>query len=157
MGSLPRTTKSSLSAGTPDSLSDNESATFRTPRKPSSYRSTLTPGGSRSNSRPASRTGSRPGSKPPSRHGSNLSLDSTGEYWFTMKIPFCYYYLFPWCRWWDSFEDSTKDADFESGTFGRIVVTKDAEWHRRIETKDAYRVGFACQSRRKVRNSFNSD
>jgi dystonin len=79
MGSLPRTTKSSLSAGTPDSLSDNESATFRTPRKPSSYRSTLTPGGSRSNSRPASRTGSRPGSKPPSRHGSNLSLDSTDD------------------------------------------------------------------------------
>ncbi|KAJ3648505.1 hypothetical protein Zmor_020303 [Zophobas morio] len=79
MGSLPRTSKSSLSAGTPDSLSDNESATFRTPRKPSSYRSTLTPGGSRSNSRPASRTGSRPGSKPPSRHGSNLSLDSTDD------------------------------------------------------------------------------
>ncbi|XP_044265473.1 dystonin isoform X23 [Tribolium madens] len=78
MGSLPRTSKSSLSAGTPDSLSDNESSTFRTPRKPS-YRSTMTPGGSRSNSRPASRTGSRPGSKPPSRHGSNLSLDSTDD------------------------------------------------------------------------------
>ncbi|XP_056639436.1 microtubule-actin cross-linking factor 1 isoform X38 [Diorhabda sublineata] len=78
MGSLPRTSKSSLSAGTPDSLSDNESSTFRTPRKPS-YRSTLTPGGSRSNSRPQSRTGSRPGSKPPSRHGSNLSLDSTDD------------------------------------------------------------------------------
>ncbi|XP_050294621.1 microtubule-actin cross-linking factor 1 isoform X22 [Anthonomus grandis grandis] len=77
MGSLPRTSKSSLSAGTPDSLSDNESG-FRTPRKPS-YRSNLTPGGSRSNSRPASRTGSRPGSKPPSRHGSNLSLDSTDD------------------------------------------------------------------------------
>lgn len=78
MGSLPRNSKSSLSAGTPDSLSDNESG-FRTPRKPS-YKSTLTPGGSRSNSRPASRTGSRPGSKPPSRHGSNLSLDSTGNH-----------------------------------------------------------------------------
>ncbi|XP_064211549.1 dystonin isoform X38 [Tribolium castaneum] len=78
MGSLPRTSKSSLSAGTPDSLSDNESSAFRTPRKPS-YRSTMTPGGSRSNSRPASRTGSRPGSKPPSRHGSNLSLDSTDD------------------------------------------------------------------------------
>ncbi|VEN53634.1 unnamed protein product [Callosobruchus maculatus] len=48
MGGLPRTSKSSLSAGTPDSLSDNESGggTFRTPRRPSSsYRSTLTPGG----------------------------------------------------------------------------------------------------------------
>ncbi|XP_060518136.1 microtubule-actin cross-linking factor 1 isoform X29 [Cylas formicarius] len=77
MGSLPRTSKSSLSAGTPDSLSDNEGG-FRTPRKPS-YRSALTPGGSRSNSRPTSRTGSRPGSKPPSRHGSNLSLDSTDD------------------------------------------------------------------------------
>ncbi|XP_066142731.1 microtubule-actin cross-linking factor 1 isoform X37 [Euwallacea fornicatus] len=77
MGSLPRNTKSSLSAGTPDSLSDNESG-FRTPRKPS-YRSNLTPGGSRSNSRPASRTGSRPGSKPPSRHGSNQSLDSMDD------------------------------------------------------------------------------
>lgn len=87
MGSLPRASKSSLSAGTPDSLSDNESATFRTPRKPS-YRSTLTPGGSRSNSRPASRAGSRPGSKPPSRHGSNLSLDSTGEFLrFKVAIP----------------------------------------------------------------------
>ncbi|KAG5872490.1 hypothetical protein JTB14_037535 [Gonioctena quinquepunctata] len=78
MGTHPRTSKSSLSVGTPDSLSDNESSTFRTPRKPS-YRSTLTPGGSRNNSRPASRTGSRPGSKPPSRHGSNLSLDSTDD------------------------------------------------------------------------------
>ncbi|XP_076267566.1 dystonin-like protein short stop isoform X46 [Rhynchophorus ferrugineus] len=77
MGSLPRNTKSSLSAGTPDSLSDNESG-FRTPKRPP-YRSALTPGGSRSNSRPASRTGSRPGSKPPSRHGSNLSLDSTDD------------------------------------------------------------------------------
>nr|CAH7732106.1 unnamed protein product [Callosobruchus chinensis] len=82
MGGLPRTSKSSLSAGTPDSLSDNESGggTFRTPRRPSSsYRSTLTPGGSRSNSRPQSRQGSRPGSKPVSRHGSNLSLDSTDD------------------------------------------------------------------------------
>ncbi|KAK9887502.1 hypothetical protein WA026_023054 [Henosepilachna vigintioctopunctata] len=78
MGSLPRTSKSSLSAGTPDSLSDNESSTFRTPRKPS-YRSNLTPGGSTCNSRPASRAGSRPGSKPPSRHGSNLSLNSTDD------------------------------------------------------------------------------
>uniref|UniRef100_A0AAR5PTP7 Microtubule-actin cross-linking factor 1 n=1 Tax=Dendroctonus ponderosae TaxID=77166 RepID=A0AAR5PTP7_DENPD len=77
MGSLPRHSKSTLSAGTPDSLSDNESG-FRTPRKPV-YRSTLTPGGSRNNSRPASRTGSRPGSKPPSRHGSNQSLDSTDD------------------------------------------------------------------------------
>ncbi|CAH1991991.1 unnamed protein product [Acanthoscelides obtectus] len=82
MGGLPRASKSSLSAGTPDSLSDNESGggTFRTPRRPSSsYRSTLTPGGSRSNSRPQSRQGSRPGSKPVSRHGSNLSLDSTDD------------------------------------------------------------------------------
>lgn len=85
MGSLPRTSKSSLSAGTPDSLSDTEGATFRTPRRPSNYRSTLTPGGSRNNSRPASRTGSRPGSKPPSRYGSNQSLDSTGR--FPLKIP----------------------------------------------------------------------
>ncbi|CAH0551958.1 unnamed protein product [Brassicogethes aeneus] len=77
MGSLPRTHKSSYSAGTPDSLSDNESS-FRTPRRPS-YRSGLTPGGSSNNSRPASRTGSRPGSKPPSRHGSNLSLDSADD------------------------------------------------------------------------------
>ncbi|XP_060526947.1 uncharacterized protein LOC132702378 [Cylas formicarius] len=74
LGSLPKT---SLSAGTPDSLTDNEGG-FRTPRKPS-YRSALTPGGSRRNSRPTSRTGSRPGSKPPSRHGSNLSLDSTND------------------------------------------------------------------------------
>lgn len=79
MGSLNRTHKSSLSAGTPDSLSDNESGAFRTPRRPSYNRSQLTPGGSKNNSRPASRTGSRPGSKPPSRHGSNLSLDSTGN------------------------------------------------------------------------------
>lgn len=35
-------------------------------------RSTVTPGGSR--------PGSRTGSKPASRHGSNLSLDSTGKY-----------------------------------------------------------------------------
>ncbi|XP_049817745.1 dystonin isoform X11 [Aethina tumida] len=79
MGSLNRTHKSSLSAGTPDSLSDNESGAFRTPRRPSYNRSQLTPGGSKNNSRPASRTGSRPGSKPPSRHGSNLSLDSTDD------------------------------------------------------------------------------
>lgn len=78
MGSLPRASKSSLSAGTPDSLSDTEGPSLRTPRK-SSYRSNLTPGGSTSNSRPTSRTGSHPGSKPPSRHGSNLSLDSTGK------------------------------------------------------------------------------
>ncbi|XP_017784132.1 PREDICTED: microtubule-actin cross-linking factor 1 isoform X5 [Nicrophorus vespilloides] len=77
-GSVPRTSKSSLSVGTPDSLSDTEGPSYRTPRK-SSYRTGLTPGGSRSNSRPASRAGSRPGSKPPSRHGSNLSLDSTAD------------------------------------------------------------------------------
>ncbi|XP_065166739.1 dystonin isoform X7 [Atheta coriaria] len=76
--SFPRSSKSNLSAGTPDSLSDTEGPSYRTPRK-SSYRSTLTPGDSRSNSRPTSRTGSRPGSKPPSRHGSNLSLDSTDD------------------------------------------------------------------------------
>ncbi|KAF5301224.1 hypothetical protein FQA39_LY10810 [Lamprigera yunnana] len=75
-GGATRTSKSSL--GTPESLSDTEGPSLRTPRKPS-YRSTLTPGGSRPSSRPASRTGSRPGSKPPSRHGSNLSLDSTDD------------------------------------------------------------------------------
>lgn len=62
---------------TPDSQSDTEGNVFKTPRK-TSYRSTLTPGGSRPSSQPTSRAGSRPGSKAPSRHGSNLSLDSTG-------------------------------------------------------------------------------
>ncbi|XP_031356417.1 dystonin isoform X4 [Photinus pyralis] len=75
-GGPTRASKSSL--GTPESLSDTEGPSLRTPRKPS-YRSTLTPGGSRPSSRPASRTGSRPSSKPPSRHGSNLSLDSTDD------------------------------------------------------------------------------
>lgn len=76
MGSQSRQSRTSLTASTPDSLSDNESGTIpRTIRKPS-YRSSLTPSGSKPNSRP----GSRAGSKPPSRHGSNLSLDSTGQY-----------------------------------------------------------------------------
>nr|XP_022909043.1 cadherin-related family member 5-like isoform X7 [Onthophagus taurus] len=70
--------RSSRTAGTPDSQSDTEGTGLKTPRK-MSYRSTLTPGGSRPSSQPASRTGSRPGSKPPSRHGSNLSLDSTDD------------------------------------------------------------------------------
>lgn len=71
-------------AGTPDSLSDNESSPYsRTPvRKastPTVRKSTAGLTGSLPASRPASRPQSRPGSKPPSRHGSNLSLDSTGK------------------------------------------------------------------------------
>lgn len=71
-------------AGTPDSLSDNESSPYsRTPvRKASTPTVRKSSGGltgSLPASRPTSRPQSRPGSKPPSRHGSNLSLDSTGE------------------------------------------------------------------------------
>ncbi|XP_050437249.1 dystonin isoform X15 [Adelges cooleyi] len=70
-------------AGTPDSLSDNESSPYsRTPARkgstPVTRKSSV--GGMTSSlpaSRPASRPQSRQGSKPPSRHGSNLSLDST--------------------------------------------------------------------------------
>ncbi|KPJ00726.1 hypothetical protein RR46_07565 [Papilio xuthus] len=84
-GATGRASRSSLSAGTPDSLSDNETAGGLTNRyrKPSVPRSTLTPGGSR----PGSRPGSRAGSKPPSRHGSNLSLDSTDEVLTPSRIP----------------------------------------------------------------------
>ncbi|XP_022123578.2 dystonin isoform X29 [Pieris rapae] len=80
-----RASRSSLSAGTPDSLSDNEAASGlgQRYRKPSVPRSTLTPGGSR----PGSRPGSRTGSKPPSRHGSNLSLDSTDDVTTPSRIP----------------------------------------------------------------------
>ncbi|XP_047520509.1 dystonin isoform X21 [Pieris napi] len=80
-----RASRSSLSAGTPDSLSDNEAASGlgQRYRKPSVPRSTLTPGGSR----PGSRPGSRTGSKPPSRHGSNLSLDSTDDVSTPSRIP----------------------------------------------------------------------
>ncbi|KAG6463443.1 hypothetical protein O3G_MSEX013878 [Manduca sexta] len=80
-----RASRSSLSAGTPDSLSDNEAASGLGTkyRKPSVARSTLTPGGSR----PGSRPGSRAGSKPPSRHGSNLSLDSTDDVTTPSRIP----------------------------------------------------------------------
>ncbi|XP_063629073.1 dystonin isoform X7 [Cydia splendana] len=80
-----RASRSSLSAGTPDSLSDNEAASGLGARyrKPSVPRSTLTPGGSR----PGSRPGSRTGSKPPSRHGSNLSLDSTDDVLTPSRIP----------------------------------------------------------------------
>ncbi|XP_052740602.1 dystonin isoform X27 [Bicyclus anynana] len=80
-----RASRSSLSAGTPDSLSDNEAASGlgQRYRKPSVPRSTLTPSGSR----PGSRPGSRTGSKPPSRHGSNLSLDSTDEVLTPSRIP----------------------------------------------------------------------
>nr|XP_049701448.1 dystonin isoform X44 [Helicoverpa armigera] len=80
-----RASRSSLSAGTPDSLSDNEAASGLGARyrKPSVPRSTLTPGGSR----PGSRPGSRAGSKPPSRHGSNLSLDSTDDVSTPSRIP----------------------------------------------------------------------
>lgn len=85
MGSTqaPRTSRSSLSAGTPDSLSDNESTTPGYAR-PTSRKGSIpirnTPASSRPNSRPNSRPASRAGSKPPSRHGSTLSLDSTGKY-----------------------------------------------------------------------------
>ncbi|XP_026497637.1 dystonin isoform X27 [Vanessa tameamea] len=84
-GAAGRASRSSLSAGTPDSLSDNEAASGlgQRYRKPSVPRSTLTPGGSR----PGSRPGSRAGSKPPSRHGSNLSLDSTDEVLTPSRIP----------------------------------------------------------------------
>ncbi|XP_026466835.1 microtubule-actin cross-linking factor 1-like [Ctenocephalides felis] len=87
---MGKTRKSSLSAGTPDSLSDNEgslsnSLSYGGSRShqdnnntTSGIRSTtLTPGGSRGGSKPNSRPVSRAGSKPPSRHGSDLSLDST--------------------------------------------------------------------------------
>ncbi|XP_049292085.1 dystonin isoform X21 [Anopheles funestus] len=85
--SMSRPSRSSLSASTPDSLSDNESGIgtpgrFQTPSRKSSVpvsRSQMTPGGSRANSRPSSRPASRAGSKPPSRHGSTLSLDSTDD------------------------------------------------------------------------------
>ncbi|CAB3229877.1 unnamed protein product [Arctia plantaginis] len=84
-GAAGRASRSSLSAGTPDSLSDNEAASGLGTRyrKPSAPRSTLTPGGSR----PGSRPGSRTGSKPPSRHGSNLSLDSTDDFSTPSRIP----------------------------------------------------------------------
>ncbi|XP_026728109.1 dystonin isoform X27 [Trichoplusia ni] len=84
-GVAGRASRSSLSAGTPDSLSDNEAASGLGARyrKPSVPRSTLTPGGSR----PGSRPGSRAGSKPPSRHGSNLSLDSTDDVSTPSRIP----------------------------------------------------------------------
>ncbi|XP_072947987.1 uncharacterized protein shot isoform X1 [Epargyreus clarus] len=84
-GAAGRASRSSLSAGTPDSLSDNEAASGLGSkyRKPSVPRSTLTPGGSR----PGSRPGSRAGSKPPSRHGSNLSLDSTDDVSTPSRIP----------------------------------------------------------------------
>ncbi|XP_059224754.1 dystonin isoform X30 [Stomoxys calcitrans] len=81
------TTRSSHSASTPDSLSDNEGSHGNvsgryTPRKVTytSTRTGLTPGGSRAGSKPNSRPLSRQGSKPPSRHGSTLSLDSTDEH-----------------------------------------------------------------------------
>ncbi|XP_055591408.1 dystonin isoform X36 [Uranotaenia lowii] len=85
--SMSRPSRSSLSASTPDSLSDNESSIgtpgrFQTPSRKTSVvpiRSQMTPGGSRANSRPTSRPASRAGSKPPSRHGSTLSLDSTDD------------------------------------------------------------------------------
>ncbi|XP_050552465.1 dystonin isoform X47 [Spodoptera frugiperda] len=84
-GVAGRASRSSLSAGTPDSLSDNEAASGLGARykKSSVPRSTLTPGGSR----PGSRPGSRAGSKPPSRHGSNLSLDSTDDVLTPSRIP----------------------------------------------------------------------
>ncbi|XP_054739781.1 dystonin isoform X15 [Anastrepha obliqua] len=83
---MSRPSRSSQSASTPDSLSDNEfgqtgAAGRYTPRKVTSTgtRSVITPSGSRAGSKPNSRPLSRQGSKPPSRHGSNISLDSTDE------------------------------------------------------------------------------
>ncbi|XP_037953232.1 uncharacterized protein LOC119683566 isoform X20 [Teleopsis dalmanni] len=83
---MSRPPRSSLSASTPDSLSDNEGSHSGpsgryTPRKVTytSTRTGLTPGGSRAGSKPNSRPLSRQGSKPPSRHGSTHSLDSTDE------------------------------------------------------------------------------
>ncbi|CRK91723.1 CLUMA_CG005357, isoform G [Clunio marinus] len=75
---MSRPSRSSLSASTPDSLSDNESSMGRgyTPRKSSAgVRTGLTPGGSRGNSKP----NSRPLSASGSRHGSNLSLNSNDD------------------------------------------------------------------------------
>ncbi|KOX72958.1 Dystonin [Melipona quadrifasciata] len=71
-----RASRSSLSAGTPDSLSDNESSfKLGSARKTSTpYRSSVTPGGSRPSSRPTSRPTSRPGSRPASRQGSTEPL-----------------------------------------------------------------------------------
>nr|XP_036218033.1 microtubule-actin cross-linking factor 1 isoform X35 [Bactrocera oleae] len=83
---MSRPSRSSQSASTPDSLSDNEfgqsgTSGRYTPRKVTytSTRGVVTPSGSRSGSKPNSRPLSRQGSKPPSRHGSNISLDSTDE------------------------------------------------------------------------------
>ncbi|XP_055855328.1 dystonin isoform X47 [Episyrphus balteatus] len=83
---MSRPSRSSLSASTPDSLSDNEGGLTGpsgryTPQRKVSYapRTGMTPGGSRAGSKPNSRPASRQGSKPPSRHGSTLSLDSTDE------------------------------------------------------------------------------
>ncbi|XP_055691757.1 dystonin isoform X3 [Lutzomyia longipalpis] len=77
---MSRPTRSSLSASTPDSLSDNESSSgigrrFSARTTPSLSR---TPG-SREASKPGSRPSSRPGSKPPSRQGSQLSLDGSDD------------------------------------------------------------------------------
>ncbi|XP_034109837.1 uncharacterized protein LOC117571686 isoform X20 [Drosophila albomicans] len=82
---MSRPSRSSLSASTPDSLSDNEGSHGGpsgryTPRKVTYTRTGLTPGGSRAGSKPNSRPLSRQGSKPPSRHGSTLSLDSTDDH-----------------------------------------------------------------------------
>ncbi|XP_017464287.1 PREDICTED: dystonin isoform X11 [Rhagoletis zephyria] len=83
---MSRPSRSSQSASTPDSLSDNELSQAGahgryTPRKITytSTRSVITPSGSRAGSKPNSRPLSRQGSKPSSRHGSNLSLNSTDE------------------------------------------------------------------------------
>ncbi|KAL9876546.1 dystonin-like protein short stop isoform 18-T20 [Glossina fuscipes fuscipes] len=84
---MSKPSRSSLSASTPDSLSDNEgnqggnTSGRYTPRKVTytSIRTGLTPSASRPNSKPNSRPLSRQGSKPSSRQGSTLSLDSTDE------------------------------------------------------------------------------
>ncbi|XP_059607518.1 dystonin isoform X1 [Phlebotomus argentipes] len=74
---MSRPTRSSLSASTPDSLSDNESSSGL--RRFSSRTPSLRTPGSRENSKPGSRPSSRPGSKPPSRQGSQLSLDGSDD------------------------------------------------------------------------------
>lgn len=123
---MSRPSRSSLSASTPDSLSDNESsmgpasaaAGRYTPRKPSytPNRTGLTPGGSRNGSKPNSRPASRAGSKPPSRHGSNLSLDSTGimqengnSQWSLLSLANTLIYIFfyfRFSRWYNAISNS---------------------------------------------------
>lgn len=140
---MSRPSRSSLSASTPDSLSDNESsmgpasaaAGRYAPRKPSytPNRTGLTPGGSRNGSKPNSRPASRTGSKPPSRHGSNLSLDSTGIFagrWNVSMIPvwpywFRYCFCFRQSRWYNAISNSTTTTykHIDTVRFGAASIT----------------------------------